>query len=145
MLTHAGVVPRLLNGADLFLPGVLPPSDHFRSLKSNQKRSVQVASNGMVVGVGLTCVDATHIRTNGMVGVGLQVLHRYGDYLWQFGPAHLPPQEIQRLSALELAAPDQKTQGTRSFFLKVILTCFECHRPLPALPPLCRYSADRSE
>jgi hypothetical protein len=98
MVTHPGVVPRLMNGADLFLPGVIMPSEGFGVLKVGQKRAIKVNGNGLIVGVGTSSVDTKMIKNSGLVGVGLEILHRYGDHLFLFGPSHLSPETLFRLS-----------------------------------------------
>ena len=43
------------------------------------------------------CILSLHVLF--VLPVCMFVYHRYGDFLWRFGPSHLPPEEVLRLSA----------------------------------------------
>ncbi|TPX74603.1 hypothetical protein CcCBS67573_g04129 [Chytriomyces confervae] len=81
IVTHAGVVRRLMQGADLMLPGVLKPVE----TRIRKGDPVAIVSNGAPVAVAFAAMDATEMLANGMRGKGFVIVHVVGDALFAMG------------------------------------------------------------
>ncbi|KAJ3235051.1 Eukaryotic translation initiation factor 2D [Chytriomyces hyalinus] len=81
VVTHAGVVRRLMQGADLMLPGVLKPVE----TPIQKGDAVAIMSNGSPVAVAFAAMDATEMVSSGMRGKGFVVVHVVGDALFATG------------------------------------------------------------
>ena len=96
--THRQVFTKLLNGADLMLPGVIVPSgvvtlDTFRHVKRDDLCSICLDDNRFPIGIGLTALDGEDMYMSGMKGRAVILLHLYQDVLWNFGPKSEAPYE----------------------------------------------------
>ncbi|KAF8819971.1 translation initiation factor sui1 protein, partial [Cardiosporidium cionae] len=81
----------ILRGADLMLPGVFrSPQGFEKSLIKGEKWGIRVINNRYAFAVGSSCIDESHILKNGMKGKCLELLHCFGDFLWQMGPRNAP-------------------------------------------------------
>lgn len=96
--TPKQVFGKLLNGADLMLPGlILPPGgvtlQTFRHVKRDDLCSICLDDNRYPIGVGQTTMDGEDMYMSGMKGRGMIVLHMYQDTLWNIGPRTETPYE----------------------------------------------------
>uniref|UniRef100_A0A3B1J275 Eukaryotic translation initiation factor 2D n=1 Tax=Astyanax mexicanus TaxID=7994 RepID=A0A3B1J275_ASTMX len=89
--TWAPVVQKLMGGADLMLPGVVVSSAGLPDVKKGDCCSVNIVSNRAPVAVGTAAMSSSDMRSSGMKGKGLNVLHTYMDQLWAFGDKTAPP------------------------------------------------------
>lgn len=95
LYTHSQVSSKLLNGADLFLQGIILPSDPPEGLDEflvGSVRSVTVAGNPVPFALGTMAVSSREALRDGMKGRGLALIHSYGDLLWQMGDK-VPPND----------------------------------------------------
>eukprot|EP00127_Corallochytrium_limacisporum_P004112 Clim_evm57s157 gene=Clim_evmTU57s157 len=95
MATHQPVFKKLQGGAHLMLPGVAhdpqDPSGFFKGMERGMPCSVVVVSNWAVLAVGTLLRGEEEIRDGGMRGKGVEILHIYGDALYQHGTQIPPP------------------------------------------------------
>ncbi|CAF1067198.1 unnamed protein product [Rotaria magnacalcarata] len=99
--THRHVFNKLMNGADLMLPGlILPPgsviSQTFRHVQRDQLCSICLDDNRYPIGIGQTTMDGDDMYMSGMKGRGIALLHIYQDTLWNFGPRTEGPYEKEQ-------------------------------------------------
>ncbi|KAJ6645425.1 Eukaryotic translation initiation factor 2D [Pseudolycoriella hygida] len=83
--THPAVLPRLANGADLMLPGIIRQGQGPRSYgyyKKHEIVAVNLTSNKAAIAVGLLAKSSDDLYMSGGVGIGVNVLHVFGDKLW---------------------------------------------------------------
>ncbi|KAI0789203.1 eukaryotic translation initiation factor SUI1 family protein [Abortiporus biennis] len=116
--TPSAVIPKLINGADLMIPGVV---QHISPLSPNQLVSVTQYYPGMKVGaqiaVGKMAVSSEVLKESSgrwesggedLRGKAVFVLHTWKDWLWDMGPSKkmdLP--EPRDLSANQAVNEDQ--------------------------------------
>ena len=96
--TNKHVFSKLLNGADLMLPGViLPPGSvtpqTFRHVKRDELCTICLEDNRFPIGLGQTTMDGEDMYMSGMKGRGIAILHLYQDTLWNIGPRSEGPYE----------------------------------------------------
>eukprot|EP00920_Eleutheroschizon_duboscqi_P042762 GHVT01101973.1.p1 GENE.GHVT01101973.1~~GHVT01101973.1.p1 ORF type:complete len:613 (+),score=96.10 GHVT01101973.1:1196-3034(+) len=90
-VTHAPVSSFILKGADLMLPGVIVPKGGFQPpFNRGDKFAVRVVNNRFPLAIGSTPVSSSDIARMGMRGRGVDVVHYFGDYLWQLGNKSVP-------------------------------------------------------
>ncbi|KAL7884271.1 hypothetical protein AOLI_G00070410 [Acnodon oligacanthus] len=89
--TWAPVVQKLIGGADLMLPGVVVSSAGLPDVKKGDCCAINVVSNRAPVAVGTAALSSSDMRSSGMKGKGVSVLHTYMDQLWAFGNKTAPP------------------------------------------------------
>ncbi|XP_027022536.2 eukaryotic translation initiation factor 2D [Tachysurus fulvidraco] len=89
--TWPPVVQKLTGGADLMLPGVVVSSAGLPDVNQGDCCVVNVVSNRAPVAVGTAAMSSREMRTGGMKGKGVNVLHTYMDQLWAFGDKTAPP------------------------------------------------------
>uniref|UniRef100_A0A8C2X2E7 Eukaryotic translation initiation factor 2D n=1 Tax=Cyclopterus lumpus TaxID=8103 RepID=A0A8C2X2E7_CYCLU len=89
--TWPPVLQKLVGGADLMLPGVVVPSSGLPEVKRGDCCSVTLVNNRAPVAVGSAAVSSGEMRSLGMKGRGVCVLHAYMDNLWAFGDKSAPP------------------------------------------------------
>uniref|UniRef100_A0A915CHZ6 Membrane insertase YidC/Oxa/ALB C-terminal domain-containing protein n=1 Tax=Parascaris univalens TaxID=6257 RepID=A0A915CHZ6_PARUN len=89
LLIREQVLSFLDNGADLMLPGVIYRRGAFPEFERNYPVTISVVTNdGHLkgpVGVGVALMSSMEMIANGMQGRGVQILHLYKDFLWEFG------------------------------------------------------------
>ncbi|XP_052897492.1 eukaryotic translation initiation factor 2D [Anopheles moucheti] len=88
--THATVLPKLANGADLMIPGVVKQGTNLASWGRHQKDdvvSVNLTSNRAAVGVGLLAHSSSDLYMCGGHGVCVRMMHVFGDKLWGMEPS----------------------------------------------------------
>ncbi|KAL4235828.1 Eukaryotic translation initiation factor 2D [Mactra antiquata] len=93
--TWQPVFKKLLDGADLMLPGVivreqLTPNT-FKHVQKRQVCSINILGNKSPVAVGETLISGEDFYDSGMKGKGIHPCHLYGDELWLFGDKSSPP------------------------------------------------------
>ncbi|KAM9476111.1 eukaryotic translation initiation factor 2D [Clarias gariepinus] len=89
--TWPPVVQKLTGGADLMLPGVVLSSTGLPDVNQGDCCAVNVVSNRAPVAVGTAAMSSREMRTSGMKGKGVNVLHTFMDQLWAFGDKTAPP------------------------------------------------------
>lgn len=83
--THAQVLPKLANGANLMMPGVVKQGTDLKSFgrfQKNQIVGVNLTSNASAVGVGVLAKDSEDMYMSGGHGICVTMLHVFGDKLW---------------------------------------------------------------
>ncbi|KAK3540250.1 hypothetical protein QTP70_028443 [Hemibagrus guttatus] len=91
LATWPAVVQKLTGGADLMLPGVVVSSTGLPDVNQGDSCAVNVVSNRAPVAVGTAAMSSREMRSSGMKGKGVNVLHTYMDQLWAFGDKTAPP------------------------------------------------------
>lgn len=88
--THANVFPKLANGADLMLPGVVrQEGTDLRSWGRHEKGdvvAVNLTSNKAAVAVGALNRSSEDMYMSAGTGVCVNVIHVFGDKLWSIEP-----------------------------------------------------------
>jgi len=115
--THKHVFNKLMNGADLMLPGlILPPGgvipQTFRHIKRDDLCSICLDDNRYPIGIGQTTMDGEDMYMSGMKGRGIILLHLYQDALWNIGPRNEVPyeKEQQQLFVTDQEKNDEKIE-----------------------------------
>lgn len=87
---HSGVVPKLSNGADLMIPGIVTQQDHLRenNYPPYTLAYINTENNMAAVGVGVTLVNSSEMVIPGCKGKAVQLLHVVGDELFKIDEAH---------------------------------------------------------
>ncbi|XP_063706221.1 eukaryotic translation initiation factor 2D [Culicoides brevitarsis] len=88
--THSDVLPKLANGADLMIPGVVKSGGDLKSWGSYKKDDIfgiNLTSNKAVIAVGLLAHSSQDLYMCGGRGVAVHVLHVFGDKLWGMEPS----------------------------------------------------------
>ncbi|XP_039433413.1 eukaryotic translation initiation factor 2D [Culex pipiens pallens] len=88
--THPAVLPKLANGADLMIPGVVRSGNDKKSWGNYGKEAVvgvNLTSNRAAVGVGLLAHDSEDLYMCGGHGVAVRMMHVFGDKLWGMEPS----------------------------------------------------------
>jgi len=92
MSTVAGVVPKITNGADVMLPGIVADVEHRGmkaycdgKLKKGEPLFVNLVENKAAVAVGTAFQSSEDLYMQGMRGKAVNVLHCVGDQLWMSG------------------------------------------------------------
>ncbi|XP_040007517.1 eukaryotic translation initiation factor 2D [Xiphias gladius] len=89
--TWPPVLQKLIGGADLMLPGVVVPTSGLPDVTQGDCCAVTLVNNRAPVAVGTAAVSSADMRSSGMKGRGVCVLHTYMDNLWAFGDKSGPP------------------------------------------------------
>ena len=115
--TPKQVFNKLINGADLMLPGLILPSgcvtlQTFRHIKRDDLCSICLDDNRYPVGIGQTTMDGEDMYMSGMKGRGLVPLHLYQDTLWNSGPRSEVPyeRELKQLFVTDQEPTDQNVE-----------------------------------
>lgn len=83
--THAQVLPKLANGANLMMPGVVKQGSDLKSFGRFQREqivAVNLTSNASAVGVGTLAKDSEDMYMSGGHGICVTMFHVFGDKLW---------------------------------------------------------------
>ncbi|CAG9534397.1 unnamed protein product [Cercopithifilaria johnstoni] len=108
------VYQKLLQGADLFLQGVIRPLRQTLEFGSHAAVAISVltSSNQLrgPVAVGYSLMSSMQMIATGMQGPGVRLLHFYGDLLWDVG-SHTKPLEIA-VESMGLADPSFRSYET---------------------------------
>ncbi|KNC30746.1 hypothetical protein FF38_11728 [Lucilia cuprina] len=112
--THAGVLPKLNNGADLMLPGVIPQGtgmNIYGHYKKGQLVGVNLTSNKSAVGVGYLPRSSDDLYMCGGHGVAVKMLHLFGDKLWAHEPSLA--QQVPQFKSTKLTDNDFPALGSK--------------------------------
>eukprot|EP01134_Creolimax_fragrantissima_P006215 CFRG6215T1 len=99
LITNTYVMKKIDKGADLMLPGVCLPGGDPKYFPPMTVGSIVAVSDGDSCGamaVGKMLKSASDINLDGMRGKGVEIVHTYSDYMWEFGPQTQPPNAITR-------------------------------------------------
>lgn len=83
--THPQVVPKLYNGANLMLPGVVKEGTDLKSFGRFQKDdivAINLTSNSSAIAVGTLARSSDDLYMAGGQGICVKSLHVFGDKLW---------------------------------------------------------------
>ena len=90
--TVSGVVPKITNGADLMLPGVVADVENRGmkaycdgELKKGDVIYINLIENKAAVAVGTATQSSEDLYMQGMRGKAVNILHTVGDQLWNMG------------------------------------------------------------
>ena len=87
--THPPVLPKLANGANLMMPGIVKEGGDLKSWGRFQKEQVvgvNLTSNRSAIAVGTLAKDSEDMYMSGGQGICINILHVFGDKLWGFEP-----------------------------------------------------------
>ncbi|TPX30413.1 hypothetical protein SmJEL517_g06012 [Synchytrium microbalum] len=90
LATHRPVLKRLMEGADLMLPGVIVQPEGLPEFNSNAPMSIITPQSHLPMVVGLSCMSKAQVLQSNMRGRGIKVLHTVGDSLWALGNKFIP-------------------------------------------------------
>eukprot|EP00467_Chlorarachnion_reptans_P013015 CAMPEP_0114522162 /NCGR_PEP_ID=MMETSP0109-20121206/20597_1 /TAXON_ID=29199 /ORGANISM="Chlorarachnion reptans, Strain CCCM449" /LENGTH=405 /DNA_ID=CAMNT_0001703365 /DNA_START=150 /DNA_END=1364 /DNA_ORIENTATION=+ len=110
--TPAAVWKPLSNGADLMLPGTLPPAGEkdLGVFKKGDVRAIALYGNPAAVAVGITAVSSKDIAENGMGGKGLLVIHIYNDHLYNLGSKIKPNEGFLKTKVVPIEDGDEDAE-----------------------------------
>uniref|UniRef100_A0A1A9W606 SUI1 domain-containing protein n=1 Tax=Glossina brevipalpis TaxID=37001 RepID=A0A1A9W606_9MUSC len=112
--THPEVLPRLKNGADLMLPGVIAMGvgmNVYGHYKQGQLVAVNLTSNKAAIGVGILPKSSEDLYMSGGYGVGVKILHVFGDKLWSH--EHTLVQQVPSIQSSRLTEEDFPPLGPK--------------------------------
>ncbi|TDG48254.1 hypothetical protein AWZ03_005429 [Drosophila navojoa] len=121
--THEGVLPKLSNGADLMLPGVVPLGvghQMYGHFKKDQLIAVNLTNNSSAVGVGQLARSSDDLYMCGGHGVAVKMLHMFGDKLWAHEPSMLQQIPLVKMKPLTgddfpaLGSPEHQRKATKA-------------------------------
>ena len=110
--THPAVLPKLTNGADLMLPGVVTQGtgmNVYGRYKKDQLVGVNLTSNRAAVGVGILPRSSDDMYMSGGHGAAVKMLHLFGDKLWGHEPQLV--QQVPNLRSAPLTKDDFPALG----------------------------------
>ncbi|XP_016952737.1 eukaryotic translation initiation factor 2D [Drosophila biarmipes] len=113
--THEGVLPKLTNGADLMLPGVVPLGvglSMYGHYKKGQLMAVNLTNNKSAVGLGQLARSSDELYMCGGHGVAIKMLHLFGDKLWSHEPSLV--QQIPLVKTKALSGEDFPALGSET-------------------------------
>nr|CAB3241582.1 eukaryotic translation initiation factor 2D-like [Phallusia mammillata] len=94
LTTHLPVIPKLANGADLMLPGVVLPQliEQWISFAKGAIVGINTEENITCLSLGITLMSSEDMLHNtDRHGKAVQIVHNFGDHLWAFGEKVQPP------------------------------------------------------
>ncbi|VDK82092.1 unnamed protein product [Litomosoides sigmodontis] len=108
------VYQKLLQGADLFLQGVIHQFRHTWEFGSRAPIAISVLSSNQIRGplaVGYALMSSIEMIANGMQGPGVRLLHFHGDLLWDMG-THTKPLEssVERMDLADASSKNYETE-----------------------------------
>ncbi|XP_018791392.1 PREDICTED: eukaryotic translation initiation factor 2D [Bactrocera latifrons] len=112
--THREVLPKLTNGAELMLPGVVPKGtgmNMYGRYRQGQLIAVNLVSNESAVAVGYLPRSSDDLYMCGRQGVAVKMLHIFGDKLWGHEPTLI--QQVPLKKAAPLTKDDFPELGTK--------------------------------
>ncbi|XP_031626569.1 eukaryotic translation initiation factor 2D [Contarinia nasturtii] len=87
--THPAVLPRLAGGADLMLPGIIKQGTGYSTYgnyRCDTVVAVNLTSNRSAVAIGLLARSSADLYMAANAGVGVRIMHVFGDKLWGYDP-----------------------------------------------------------
>ncbi|XP_017483706.1 PREDICTED: eukaryotic translation initiation factor 2D isoform X2 [Rhagoletis zephyria] len=112
--TFRDVLPKLSNGADLMLPGVVPKGtgmNMYGRYRQGQLMAVNLVSNESAVAVGYLPRSSDDLYMCGRQGVAVKMLHIFGDKLWGHEPTLV--QQVPLKKATPLTTDDFPELGAK--------------------------------
>ncbi|CEM27641.1 unnamed protein product [Vitrella brassicaformis CCMP3155] len=109
-LVYAPVSKFLMGGADLMLPGVLPPK-RWPQFQKGELWAVRVIENQYPIAVGKTMVSNKDIYYQGMRGRGLELYHSFTDHLWELGSRSTPNASFTAAGVTGSGDPEETELG----------------------------------
>uniref|UniRef100_A0A915PKM4 SUI1 domain-containing protein n=1 Tax=Setaria digitata TaxID=48799 RepID=A0A915PKM4_9BILA len=109
------VYQKLLQGADLFLQGVIQPLWKNLEFGSHSPVTISVLTSSSQLrgplAVGYSLMSSMEMIANGMQGPGVRLLHFHGDLLWNVG-SHGQPLEVsvERLVVADASSRNYETE-----------------------------------
>ncbi|XP_037955634.1 eukaryotic translation initiation factor 2D [Teleopsis dalmanni] len=113
--TFPQVLPKLSNGADLMLPGVIKQGvgmNMYGRYKKGQLVAVNLTSNKAAVGIGFLTRSSDDLYMCGGQGSAVKMLHIFGDKLWGHEPSLT--QQIPNLKPSDLTNDDFPELGANT-------------------------------
>ncbi|XP_054747722.1 eukaryotic translation initiation factor 2D [Anastrepha obliqua] len=117
--TFREVLPKLSNGANLMLPGVVPKGtgmNMYGRYRQGQLMAVNLVSNQAAVAVGYLPRSSDDLYMCGRQGVAVNMLHIFGDKLWGHEPTLV--QQVPLKKASPLTTDDFPELGVKEDKLK---------------------------
>ncbi|XP_011177800.1 eukaryotic translation initiation factor 2D [Zeugodacus cucurbitae] len=105
--TFREVLPKLSNGAELMLPGVVPKGtgmNMYGRYRQGQLMAVNLVSNQSAVAIGYLPRSSDDLYMCGRQGVAVKMLHIFGDKLWGHEPTLI--QQVPLVKAAPLTKDD---------------------------------------
>ncbi|KAI7826787.1 hypothetical protein BX661DRAFT_183471 [Kickxella alabastrina] len=100
--TWPQVVEKLINGADLMVPGLIVPQDGLPDLKSGTIVAICCPGNLAAQAVGVLTFDTKDVHSViGAKGKAVLITHTYKDHLWESGSKAKLPEIAIAVAALE--------------------------------------------
>lgn len=112
--THREVLPKLSNGAELMLPGVVPKGtgmNMYGRYRQGQLMAVNLVSNESAVAVGYLPRSSDDLYMCGRQGVAVKMLHIFGDKLFGHEPTLI--QQVPLKKAAPLTKDDFPELGAK--------------------------------
>lgn len=81
---------QVLAGADLYLQGLIAPTEGWGHFQKGELHSVAIPQNPAPFAVGTVEVDSADLARTGLKGKGLHLLHHFPDQLWALGDKTTP-------------------------------------------------------
>ncbi|GAN03392.1 eukaryotic translation initiation factor SUI1 family protein [Mucor ambiguus] len=112
LYTWGPVVRRLMDGADLMIPGlVLGPEGKLPELNTGDLVAITIKGYPMPLAIGTMAVPTSEIRPrSGMKGKAVHIIHVYEDFLWAMGDKSGPP-ELESISDDEYEEEEVEDEG----------------------------------
>ncbi|CAD6993577.1 unnamed protein product [Ceratitis capitata] len=101
--TFREVLPKLSNGADLMLPGVVPVGtgmNMYGRHRQGQLMAVNLVSNHSAVAIGYLPRSSDDLYMCGRQGVAVKMLHIFGDKLWGHEPTLVQQVPLKKTTPL---------------------------------------------
>ncbi|KAG0779657.1 hypothetical protein G6F22_010513 [Rhizopus arrhizus] len=99
LYTWTPVIQKLIEGADLMIPGLVPgPTGTLPELDQGDLVAITVKGYRYPLAIGTMVLPTSDIKPrSGMKGKAVHIIHVYQDYLWTMGDKSEPPQLSQEL------------------------------------------------
>ncbi|KAG1171588.1 hypothetical protein G6F70_006871 [Rhizopus microsporus] len=93
LYTWTPVIQKLMEGADLMIPGIVPgPSGTLPELRQGDLVAITIRGYAYPLAVGTMALPTSEIKPrSGMKGKAVHVIHVYQDFLWAMGDKSEPP------------------------------------------------------
>ncbi|RCI04594.1 hypothetical protein CU098_011374 [Rhizopus stolonifer] len=113
LYTWGPVIHRLMEGADLMIPGlVLGPEGVLPTLDTGDLVAITIKGYSYPLAIGTMAVPTSGIKPrSGMKGKAVHIIHVYQDFLWSMGDKSDPPQ-LEHMSDDEYEEEEGEEKGT---------------------------------
>ncbi|KAI8991996.1 hypothetical protein BDF20DRAFT_847680 [Mycotypha africana] len=94
LYTWDPVINKLMEGADLMIPGLVPgPDGTLPQLETGDLVAITIKGYAYPLAVGTMALPTSDIKPrSGMKGKAVHIIHVYEDYLWAMGDKSAPPE-----------------------------------------------------